>query len=127
MSIEEVVKDINQVEDFKTDPGDVADYSEMDDSPIKMDDKFKSIFMQLMNTGVLIDFNSNNSMDIAITGLYQTKIPNKYDNFIYYIQDKENNFYKLALLDFNDDDSFVVCKLNKEVDIKSLRKVIPPR
>lgn len=122
----ENVKSIDEVEDIKTNPGDIADYSQVDDSPISMDEEFKKIFSQIVSSGSIYEFNTSKSMDLAITGLLQTKIPNHFGKFVYYLKDKEENLYKVALLDFNDDDYFVVAKQDTEVKIEDLRKVIPP-
>ena len=123
----ENVKPIDEIEDLATDPGDIADYSQVDDSPIAMDDEFKEIFSQIVSSGSLYEFNTSKSMDLTITGLYQTKIPNHFGKFVYYVRDKEENLYKIALLDFNDEDAYAIAKLDKEVNVNDLRKVIPPK
>ena len=50
-----------------------------------------------------------------------------YNHIPSYIKDSENNFYKLGLLDFHDDDSFVYAKKVTDINEEDIVFVIPPR
>ena len=121
-------KDISEVEDFKVEKGDIDDYNHIPSSKtVDMDEKFKDIFLQIVQTSIIKDFDTNENLNIKITAMYQSKIPNHYNEKVFYIKDSENNFYKLGLLDFHDDDSFVYAKKVTGINEDDIVFVIPPR
>jgi hypothetical protein len=121
-------KDISEVEDFKVEKGDIDDYNHISSSKsVEMDEKFKDIFVQIVKTSIIKDFDTNKNLSIKITAMYQSKIPNHYNEKVLYIKDSEDNFYKLGLLDFHDDDSFVYAKKVEDIDTDSIVAAIPPR
>lgn len=121
------IKDISNIEDFETREGDIGDYHEVSNEPVAMNSEFMDIFTAMHTTGMITDVDTNEPLVIAVSCLYQTKIPNNYNRLVYYMEDKEKNLYKLALLDFNDDDCSVYAKIDKTINKEDLVKVIPPR